>query len=165
MPPPNSRKPLSRKISKRIRLSILFLPVLLFAVPKPVDASAAVRVFLAGESSTVRPALELAGGDAIVFVEDANSADVILLNGVIPGAEAVRTRLEEGAGLVLILGPDISASDFTGLCGVPVAFTRTDEPASLVAVPIDDPLRRQIVWNGAPQVRERNLVVTPISSV
>jgi O-antigen/teichoic acid export membrane protein len=143
---------------------------LLMAAARPAAASAALRVYLAGESSTVRPALELAGADAFVFVfvfvADPGEADVLLLNGEIPDAEALHARLAEGVGLVLILGPQITSASFTDATGVPLGLAPTDEPVSLVDVPVaDEPIRRQIVWNGAPQVRERDRVETPFSTV
>jgi O-antigen/teichoic acid export membrane protein len=164
MPIPHPRAPSGKKFFRRW-IPVLLLPILLFAAPQRADASAAIRVFIAGDSSTVRPALELAGEDAFLFVDDPAEADVLVLNGVIPDPAVVRARLEAGAGLVLILGPDISSEEFTGACGVAAAFTRTDDPVSLMEVPIDDPIGRQIIWNGAPQVRERNRTETPISSV
>ncbi len=131
-----------------------------------MDASGAVRVFIAGESSTVRPALELAGNDTFVIVDDIDDADVLLLNGEIPDAESVKARLAEGAGLVLILGPEISSADFSAATNVKVTLQPTEDAVSLVEVPVSgEPIRRQIVWNGAPQVRERSRVETPISSV
>ena len=35
---------------------------------------------------------------------------------------------------------------------------------SLTNLPLKDPLVQQIIWNGAPQVRERSDILTPISS-
>jgi O-antigen/teichoic acid export membrane protein len=155
----------SGRFALRRWIPLLLIPILLLAIPIPADASAAVRVFIAGESSTVRPALELAGSDAFIIVDNIENADVLLLNGTIPDADSIRARLGKGAGLVLILGPNISPASFTGACGVIVAFQQSDLPASPVEVPIADPIGRQIVWNGSPQVRQRSLVETPISSV
>ncbi len=165
MSTPRLHVPFSHSFSARRWLFIFLIPLLLLALPKPVFASAALRVFIAGESSTVRPALELAGSGAFLIVDDTQSADVLLLNGAIPDPALLRTRLDQGAGLVLILGPDIDAAAFTALTGVEIALTRTDEPASFVDVPIGDPISRQIVWNGAPQIRGRYIVGTPLSSV
>jgi O-antigen/teichoic acid export membrane protein len=162
---PKSRAPCSGRNSPLRGILFLLVPILLFITPKPADASAAVRVFIAGESSTVRPALELAGSDAFILVDAVQDADVLLLNGAIPDPEWMRARLDKGAGLVLILGPDISPEMFSALCGVGVAFHRTDEPVSLVDIPTADPISRQIVWNGAPQIRGRYTVETPFSSV
>jgi O-antigen/teichoic acid export membrane protein len=162
---PKLPMPSSRRKSLFRWASILLPAILLLAAAKPADASAALRVYLAGDSSTVRPALELAGGDAFVIVEDPAQADVLLLNGEIPDSEAVRARLAEGAGLVLILGPHVSSESFSAATGTPVALQPTDEAVSLVDIPIDDPIRRQIVWNGAPQVRGRSRTETPLSSV
>jgi hypothetical protein len=47
-------------------------------------ASDAVRVYIAGDSATVRPALDLAGRGAFTVVVDPLQADVLVLNGKIP---------------------------------------------------------------------------------
>jgi O-antigen/teichoic acid export membrane protein len=153
---------------KSLLCSWILFPIIfiyLLATPATAQASAALRVFIAGEASTVRPALELAGGDAFVLVDSPNDADVLLLNGVLPDPEGIRARLGKGTGLVLILGPDVSAEAFADATGVKVALAQSDAPVSLVALPIEDPIGRQIVWNGAPQVRERDLVEMPVSAV
>jgi O-antigen/teichoic acid export membrane protein len=129
-------------------------------------ASDAVRVFIAGDSSTVRPALDLAGSGAFLVVADLQSADVILLNGEIPDPSAVAARLGAGAGAVVILGPDVAPESFTAATGVPVEFQPADTAVSFQDISrIGDPISRQIVWNGAPQVRDRTAVETPFSSV
>ncbi len=154
------------KFFARGGLLLPFVLVLLLAKTSPADASGALRVFIAGESSTVRPALDLAGGGAFVLVDDPSRADVLLLNGAIPDAEAVRARLAEGVGLVLVLGPEISSAKFTEATTVDAALQPADAAVSLVDVAVTgEPIRRQIVWNGAPQVRERSRVEVSLSSV
>ncbi len=67
--------------------------------------------------------------------------------------------MKDGAGLVLILGEDISEQDVQKLLGMPVTVTTEDEALSLVdGHGVDDPILEEIVWNGAPQVRERSHV-------
>jgi O-antigen/teichoic acid export membrane protein len=143
----------------------LFLP-LLFARATPVRASSAIRVFIAGEASTVRPALDLAGRGVFVVVDDPLQADVLLLNGEIPDPGLVNSRLQNGTGLVLILGPAVSADSFGLATGIPVKLQSANAAVSLEVISrINDPISRQIVWNGAPQVRDRFQIETPVSSV
>ncbi len=130
------------------------------------SASDSIRVFIAGDVSTVRPALDLAGSGAFLIVTDPQSADVLLLNGEIPDPAAIAARTSAGAGAVIILGPDVSQESFTSATGIPAQFERLDTAVSFQAIPSSgDPIGRQIVWNGAPQVRERAAIETPISSV
>ena len=75
----------------------------------PVFASDTIPVFYAGDpDSSVRVALGLAPTGTFTFVDDPAQADVFVLNGDIPQTEIVTKRLNEGAGLVLILGESIS---------------------------------------------------------
>ncbi len=62
------------------------------------------------------------------LVSDPAQADVLVLNGAIPDPEGLAARVREGAGLVLILGPDLSARDVEALLGFPVALTAREEP-------------------------------------
>jgi O-antigen/teichoic acid export membrane protein len=152
-----------RRLPRWIPLPFVVLLALLAAAP--ARASDALRIYLAGEPATVRPALELSGG-AFVFVDSASDADVLLLNGEIPDPAVVRGSLARGAGLVLILGSDIGPEAFEAATGVPVQLAAADAPVSLVALAgINDPIARQIAWNGAPQVYRRAVALTPVSSV
>ena len=65
------------------------------------------------------------------LVSDIASADVFVLNGVIPEASAIQARIEQGAGLVLILGPDLSASNLKSLLGVSASLEYKESPLSL----------------------------------
>jgi O-antigen/teichoic acid export membrane protein len=154
----------------RIRPFRRLIPVLLLGMillpTARARASDAVRVYLAGDASTVRPALDLAGRGVFIVVDDPLQADVLLLNGKIPDPALVNSRLSGGAGLVLILGPEITADGFQTATGIPVDFQTAGTAVSFAVISrIDDPISRQIVWNGAPQVRARDQVLTPISSV
>lgn len=144
---------------------IAFLLIALFvliATPFPASASDNLAVYYAGPDGAVKTALELA---KFTLVDDPAQADVLVLNGVIPDPQAAAAQMERGAGLVLILGADLSAESVSAVTGVPVTVTRRAEAVSLTEVKVDDPLLTEIVWNGAPQVRERFEVQTPVSSV
>jgi len=144
-------------------LSIPIALIILFSVVTPVSADTSLRVYYAGPVGSVQTALELA---KFTLVDDPTQADVFLLNGVIPDPARITTRLEQGAGLVLLLGPDITQGQVETLLGFPVSLEKREAAVSLTEVRgLDDPLFQQIAWNGAPQVRERFVVTTPLSSV
>ena len=146
------------------RLIVLLTTLIfLFTITTPASASDTLRVYYAGPEGSVKTALELA---AFTFVDDPAQADVFLLNGIIPDPAAVAARLEAGAGLVLFLCPGITQSQVETLLGFPVSLEKREEAVSLTEVKgLEDPLLQQIVWNGAPQVRERFEIITPVSSV
>jgi hypothetical protein len=54
----------------------------------------------------------------IHLVCDVSTADVYVLNGSAPDGSAIRTRVEQGAGMVLILGEKLSSSQLNSLLGV-----------------------------------------------
>jgi len=146
---------------RKIILPMLIL-VILFAAVAPVSANDTIRVYYAGPDGGVRTALELA---KFQLVDDPAQADVFVLNGSIPDPAAVAAQVQRGAGLVLILGPNMSAADMETVSGVPVTLTEKTDAVSLTEIKIDDPLVKEIIWNGAPQVRERFEVMTPISAL
>ncbi|MBU2610779.1 MAG: hypothetical protein KJ606_07530, partial [Chloroflexi bacterium] len=75
-------------------------------------------------------------------------------------------RLDGGAGLVLILGPNLISAEVEALLGFPVSLELHEDAVSLTALTgISDPLLSEIIWNGAPQVRERHAVMTPVSAL
>jgi O-antigen/teichoic acid export membrane protein len=146
---------------RKIILPLLVLAILFLAV-SPVSADASLRVYYAGAEGGVRTALELA---EFTFVDDPSQADVLVLNGVIPDPETAAAQIERGAGLVLILGPDMTEADVMTVTGVTLTLTARDDPVSLTEVEIGNPLTTDIIWNSAPQVRDRFEVQTPVSSV
>jgi len=142
--------------------------ILAFTLAAPSFAqAAAIRIYYAGnENSQVRIALGLAPKDLFTFVDDPLQADVFFLNGTIPQTDIITQRLDEGAGLILILGESTSQKDVSALLQFPVELTKKTNAASITGIKgLDDPLLKEIIWNGAPQVRERFDVITPISSV
>ncbi len=143
----------------------LLLSFLFFSVsPVRADGAPPVQVYYAGPEGGVRTALTLAPD--FRRVSDPAQADVLVLNGVIPDPEGLAARVREGAGLVLILGPGLSAREVEALLGFPVTLTPRENPLSLVAAEgQDDPILTNIVWTSAPQVRQRAEVQTPISAL
>ena len=145
-------------------------PVLVFAIvallaavfAEPARAEENLRVFYGGPDGAVKTALELAN---FTLVSDPLQADVLLLNGEIPAAVSLAAPAEAGVGLVLILGPSLTQEQVSELLGIPVALRLRSDAASLSPAATDDPLILNIAWNGAPQVRERFDVQTPVSSV
>ena len=147
-------------------IAISLIVVATFFHVSSTFASNTIRIFYAGEpGSNVHSALELAPGGTFTFVDDPTQADVFVLNGNIPQTDAIAQRVSEGAGLVLILGESTSQEDASTILQFPVELTREDNAVSLTHVNVDDPLLNEIVWNGAPQVRERYSVMTPVSAI
>ncbi len=147
---------------RKFILPMLVLLILFVAVT-PASAEDSLRVYYAGPEGAVKTALELA---KFTFVTDPTQADVLILNGTIPDPGTVAAQIDRGAGLVLILGPDLSADSVSTATGVPVMVIAHEDAVSLIEIKgLDDPLVKSIIWNGAPQVRERSETLTPLSSV
>ena len=150
----------------RCVLIVCLTLLILFSFVTPVSASSTIRIYYAGpQDNSVYTALTLALQGTFTFASDPAQADVFVLNGIIPDPAAIAAQVQRGAGLVLILGPGISAADMEAISGIPVTLTEKIDAVSLTEIKIDDPLVKQIIWNGAPQVRERMDVLTPLSSV
>jgi len=144
----------------------LLIFIILFTAVTPAAAVNTIRVYYAGpQDNGVYTALTLAPHGTFNFVIDPAQADVFVLNGSIPDPVAIAAQLQHGAGLVLILGPGMLAADVQTISGIPVMLTEKTAAVSLTDIRISDPLVKQIIWNGAPQVRDRMEVLTPLSSV
>ncbi len=143
---------------------LLIVVVVLSLVTIPVSANDSFQVYYAGEeTSSVLTALQLAD---YTLVSDPTQADVLVLNGSIPDPAIISKQVQSGAGLVLILGPGIASPDFEAITGVPVEINHEENPLSLTEMEgLEDPLIHEIIWNGAPQVRQRSSTLTPLSSV
>ena len=136
------------------RFLLLFLALALFARPAAVLADDGVRVHYTGPDDSVWQALTL--DKSLTLTAKAADANVYILNGSIPIAPALAAGVNEGAGLILILGPNTQLADIETLLRTPVTLTPYDAPLSLVpASGANDPLVTEIVWTSAPQVRER----------
>ena len=103
---------------KRLVIALIALLVL-FSFVQPVRAEDSLRVFYTGNDGSVKTALELA---KFTLVDDPAQADVIVLNGVIPDSEMIRSRVAEGAGLVLILGVDMTEQQVSDVLGMPLVL-------------------------------------------
>jgi O-antigen/teichoic acid export membrane protein len=139
-------------------------------------------VYYAGQDGEVKTAITLSGNQ---IVENPAKAEVILLDGQIQNPKAIADQVKKGAGLVLVLGEQTSQLDLQALLGKSITLTKEDDPLSLVEAdnakyetpsllqrvegifqkqavgpvpsskPAKDQLTKEIIWNGAPQVRER----------
>jgi len=147
------------------KLFPLFIFLLLLSACAPAQDAALVErnIFYAGSDGDLRTALSLAG---YTLVSDPAQADVFVLNGETPHADVIAARVEEGAGLVLILSEDITSVTASMLTGIPMELTYQEDPVSLMETGgVRDSATKEIVWNSAPQVRARYEIVTPLSSV
>ena len=115
-----------------------------------------LNVFFSGPDDRVRTALGL--DQDVHFVTDPTQADVIVLNGQIPSASsaAIQRRVEGGAGLVFILGPELTAQAISNLLEEPVSLVKKNDALSLTALAgSQDSVVKSVIWDSAPQVRER----------
>ncbi len=145
-------------------ITILLALVITFAAASPASAQTVIRIYYAGPEGGVRTALGLT--TSFEIVADPALADVFLLNGTIPDPQVINERVRAGAGLVLILGPQVTAAEIEAASGIPVSLSLREEPLSLTtSAGAQDRLLTDVVWNSAPQVRERFETMTPLSSV
>ena len=151
---------LTKRCSKLIAL--LFVLAIALSIVQPAYADDSLHVYYLGPDSGVKTALELA---KFTLVDDPSQADVLVLNGEIPVNKTIHDRIEQGVGLVLILGPKLSEEQVSELLGIPLVLLPHKDAASLTSLDVNDPLVKEIIWNGAPQVRERFEVQTSLSSV
>jgi O-antigen/teichoic acid export membrane protein len=150
---------------RRILIVLLSL-VILLSFTTPAAAGSTIRLYYAGpEENSVHTALTLAPQGTFTFVSDPAQADVFVLNGSIPDPAAVAARLEDGAGVLLFLGPELTDTAVEKALGVPLTLEPREDAVSLTDIKVDDPLVKQIIWNGAPQVRERSNIMTPVSAL
>lgn len=138
--------------------------ILALSVIQPVFAADPLLTYYAGPANALRTALELI--PEVQFVNDPEQADVMVLNGIIPDARKIGDIHQKGVGLVLVLGPNLKSEDVSTLLGIPLELAPQQDAISINAVQgIDNQLFKVIVWNSAPQLRERQSMVTPVSSV
>ena len=115
---------------KKISLVIIIV-VLAFACVQSASASDTLFVYYAGPEGSVKTAIELAG---FVLVGSPAQADVLFLNGTIPQLETMRSLVEKGMGLVLILGPTLSAESISEVTGIPLQIDLRSDPASCTEI-------------------------------
>ena len=135
----------------------LLLIVFLFIPPLIVGAKGEpLNVYYTGPEGGVRQALLL--DKNVLLVTDPSQAQVFVLNGTLPEADAaaIRSGVESGAGLVLVLGPGLAPLAVSDLLGEPVTLETKSDPLSLEPVTGNsDSLLTNVLWTSAPQVRER----------
>ncbi|HSB66162.1 MAG TPA: hypothetical protein VLD65_06255 [Anaerolineales bacterium] len=142
---------------RKILLALLLLGLVL-VYPRVVSADNSINVYYVGADGAVHTALTL--DKNIRLVTDPFTADVFVLNGVLPEGEVIAQRVRQGTGMVLILGPDLSADQLSSFLGENVSQAYQEHPLSLKAAPLEiDSLVEDILWTSAPQVRQRNLIV------
>lgn len=146
--------PLIGEDVKRI-LFILVLFCLIFAISSPAAAQdRPIRVFYAGSEGGLKEALSLS--PEFEFSTNLDEADVIVLNGQIPDAARVSARVRLGAGLLLVMGQDLSSIDLQVLLAQQVNLTQAENEISLVEeTNQDDSIISAVIWTSAPQVKER----------
>jgi O-antigen/teichoic acid export membrane protein len=144
-------------------ISLVIILIFSLVLATPAFASDDLAVYYVGDpNSSVFTAVELAG---FVLVDELEHADVILLNGAIPDADQIASRVKTGVGLVLIMGSQIEPADAEMVLAIPITLENRNDPISLTEDKVNDPLTSEIIWNGAPQVRDRYELITSISSI
>jgi O-antigen/teichoic acid export membrane protein len=145
-------------------LLITICLALLLGIARPTHAQGQIAVYYAGPPGSIQTALGLA--EDIILVKDPDQAQVLVLNDRLPEPDRIAARLRAGAGLVLLLGPDLEVSQLQSLLGIPLSIQTQEQPLSLVeASGVKDYITDQIVWNSAPQVRQRAGILTPNSGL
>jgi O-antigen/teichoic acid export membrane protein len=138
---------------------LLLLIVLFFSVAVPASADGSINVYYAGPEGGLETALSL--DKDIQFVSDISMADVFVLNGMVPDLTVLHDRIVSGAGLVLVLGPNITNTQLKALLGEDISLIYTEEPLSLANAPTSsDAITKATVWTSAPQVRQRYQVAS-----
>ncbi|MEW6566829.1 MAG: hypothetical protein AB1449_01420 [Chloroflexota bacterium] len=155
----------------RHSVSLLALGLIVWLAWAPVaHADDGLQVYYEGpaEPSSLRQALALA--PELEITPDPDQADVLVLEGRPAEPAKLAERVRQAAGLVWVLGPQVTAEDVSQVLGVEVGLSLQQEPVGLVAgsSPEATSLARQVVWASAPQVRERfrldREVILPLAS-
>ncbi len=138
-----------------IGVAIVFAPSVAAHAARPP-----LKVFYAGPEGGISRALALDTG--IDIITQPAQADAFVLNGAAPDLEIIQQRVAQGAGLVLVLGPYLTANQVGRLLDEPVRLSFHDDPLSLnPANAGSDPVLSQIVWTSAPQIRQRATLEAP----
>ncbi len=140
-----------RKLLLLVALVGMFIPAL-----SARATGLPLNIYYAGADGGVRTALGL--DKDVRFTSDPALADVFVLNGKIPAADgaAIATRVQGGAGLLLVLGPNLTGQAVGLLLGSPVSLVAKNDALSLAPLPgSQDSVVKSVIWDSAPQVRER----------
>jgi len=141
------------------KIIALLALILLLAGCAPAQQTAAspITVYYAGPEDGVKAALTLAEQSGMVTINaDLSTAEVLVLNGAVTDSAAAAERVKSGSGLVLVSGKDLPPEAVSAVLGQPADLVSKGDPVSLTHVKgSTDPLVTEVVWNGAPQIRER----------
>ena len=136
---------------------ILLVLLFLIFTPRLASADNTLNIYYSGPEGNVSGAIGL--DKDIHRVDDIATAQVFVLNGVIPEPESIHARVQQGAGLVLILGPDISVTQLNTLLSERVTLEAKNEPLSLnIPTKSTDSILEDILWSSSPQIRQRFLL-------
>jgi hypothetical protein len=152
----------------RVRLVTFALSALLLV--SSTAAAAEIRLAYIGESgTTLRRQLDL--GQFTDVGLEASPSVILVVDAPLAADEAtaIRAAVEEGAGLVLILGPRIGAEILSVLLDHSGSPEAVSEPSIVIASADHRGLiARRIPWRSAPQVGERSVIegggLTPLIS-
>jgi O-antigen/teichoic acid export membrane protein len=155
----------------RPKLAALLALALVISIVAPAVAKAAppaaageqpLKVYYAGPDGELRQSLLLA---RCALVDDPAAAQVIVLNDAIPEPAVLAGLVRAGTGLLLIPGPHVNGQELAALLGQPIGLEAAGDAQSIDRAEMaQDPLVSEIIWNSAPQVRERaHLDGTPFS--
>ena len=139
-----------RKVALLLLAACFWLPSTVHAQSQPLN------VFYAGPPGALRTALEL--DKDISLTTNADLADLFVLDGTFSAVDdlTLKDRLHSGAGLLLVLGPELKLENLGWLLGTSATFEPKDDPLSLTPVAGNpDSLLKDVLWTSAPQVRER----------
>ena len=140
-----------RKLALLLALFCMFIPTC-----STRAAGLPLNIYYAGPDGGVHTALGL--DKDVRFTPDAALADIFVLNGQIPTANAatIRRRVQGGAGLLLILGPNLTGQAVGDLLGTPISLSKKEDALSLAPLAgSQDSVVKSVIWDSAPQVRER----------
>lgn len=140
-----------RKLFLLVALICMFVPVL-----SARAAGLSLNIYYAGPDGGVRTALGL--DKDVRFTSDPALADVFVLNGQIPSVDAasIHARVQGGAGLLLVLGPNLTGQAVGNLLGGPIRLVAKNSPLSLAPLAgSPDSVVKSVIWDSVPQVRER----------
>jgi O-antigen/teichoic acid export membrane protein len=142
-----------------VRFIILIALILAWAAPPTTVIAAAdpPTIYYSGPEGAVKTALDLT---RLPYTQDISTAGVIVLNGTIPDAEAAAAQMRAGAGVLLILGAEVTAEQAGTLLGAPVMLSPHTDAVTLIESGTGSRLGN-ILWNTAPQLRERIQLSTP----
>jgi O-antigen/teichoic acid export membrane protein len=142
---------------------VLYILLLVACSSQSQTAGNPIPVYYVGPHDGVPSALKIAN---FLLVDDPALAKVIVLNGELPASQLTFDQVQSGTGLVLILGPNLSSEQVAHLLNIPLELDYQEDAISISGLArVKDLLVQDIVWNSAPQIRERSDVLSPVSSL